>query len=466
MRYLNTAVLIILLIVLYQIPVTAELVISINNANINSRKNKPLKTWGSSMKDDSNSDVIKFRNGDIFHGKMLSIKSGKEILWKTSEALQNILFFPRNVSEIDFNSHFLQNKKANTSVLLTNGDILEGTLVSMNEKNLILDTRYAGKITIDSNMIREIFPDANDPGLLYRGPESIDEWIMFENRSNGKVSVDDQTLSMSGYCTLGRDMKLSELSRIEFSLEATGNYQMQLLFYTDETLSNLHSYYALSFSSGYIYLQRYRQQAQAVHLGNVQCNDLRSGKEKITLLLDKKNKIIMLLVNDVMIKQWVDTQESGDGTYVCFVNQSAGTIKIKDIEVSQWDGEIPDSKNKYENKKKDTITFVNTDQVIGELKSIADNEAVFKTEYTELKIPLKRIKQIQMAAEKQHRAKRNTGDVRLKFINGDKLTIDLAEITEDRIIGKSENFGKAVFSLNFFKSIELNIYNGDCVQGK
>jgi hypothetical protein len=69
------------------------------------------------------------------------------------------------------------------------------------------------------------------------------------------------------------------------------------------------------------------------------------------------------------------------------VNQSQGTIKIREIQVSQWDGRIPGSESGNEDQNKDSIMFVNGDLVTGDLLNIANGETIFKTEYAELKIP-------------------------------------------------------------------------------
>lgn len=461
MKYINTFIFASIFFALCPLPVTAELVIDVDPSNIDSQDQDTSETGIDNVENQPEADVIKFSNKDILHGKMLSMEPQKGILWKSDDVLQNILFAPRNVRKIEFGGNISHNRKSNATVLLTNDDVLGGKLVSMNEKALILDTQYGGKITIDSHMVRGIFPGENNPSLLYSGPNDMDEWVLPENRRDGKISINNSTLSMSGYCAIGRDMKLTAMSKIEFSFEIAGNCQMQLLFYGDEAVSSPQNCYALYLSSGYIYLQSYGKHGRSGNLGNVKCRDLQSGKGQITLLLDKKNKTITLLLNDAMIKQWVDTQESGDGTFVSFVNQSQGTMKIRDIEISRWNGKVPGSKNRQEDGKKDIIVFVNADQVTGILESITNNEAVFKTEYAELKIPLKRIKQIRTGTEKQHKARRNAGDVRFQFANGDKLTLDLAKIVDGRITGKSENFGAVEFSLNAFKTIELNIYSDD-----
>ena len=455
MEYKKLLFLIILLLGLLQLPLQAELEIEITPKKSNTAKkentNKEIES------SETKSDIIKFKNQDILHGEMISFDPQKGILWKSPEVLQNISFLTGKVEQIVLGSS-IRGSGNNASILLTNGDSLSGKLLSVDTQTLLLDTFYGGILKINRHMVQSIFPGENNPELLYSGPNEIEEWIVPEGQSGGKIDIQGDTLSMTGYCSLGRDMKLPDMAKIEFMFEIAGNCQLQVLFYCNSSLSSPQNCYSLYLSSGYIYLQRYGKHGRSGNLGNVNCRDLRAGKGKITLLLDKKKRKYTLLVNDAMIKQWIDTQEGNDGTFVCFNNQSQGTIKIKDIVISQWNGKIPGGTPEKENEDKDLIIFINGDQVTGNLMSIAKNEAVFKTEYADLKIPLQRIKQLQTAVINQHRARRNSGDVRFIFANGNQLTLDLAKIANGQIMGKSENFGKTSLALNAFKEIQVNIY--------
>lgn len=449
----------ILLLGFFQLPLYAELVIDIGP---DKKEKKPAveAVQNKNVTQESKADIIKFKNKDMLHGTMISFEPNKGILWKTNESLRDILFSVNNVKGIELGNYY-HSKGDNASVLLTNGDTLGGKLVSLDKETLLLDTFYGGKMKINRHMVQSIFPGANNPGILYSGPNDLAEWIIPEGRSGGKIEIQDETLSMTGFCSIGRDMKLTEMSKVDFSFEIAGNCQLQVLFFCNKSISSPHDCYSLYLSSGYIYLQRYGQHGRSGNLGNVNSRDLRAGKGKVTLLLDKKNKKFTLLVNDAMVKQWIDTQDPMEGTFLCFNNQSQGTIKIRDLEISQWNGKIPGGTEVKENENKDVIIFVNGDQVTGKLQSIEQNVTVFKTEYAELKIPLQRIKQLQTAAEKQHRARRNAGDVRFSFVNGDQLTLDLAKIDNGKIVGKSENFGKVSLNQNAFKAIVLNIYSDE-----
>jgi len=460
MKYHNALIFAICFMFLYQIPVNGELIINIAppKAEGNNKETFGNKTAkGKNQKD----DILKFKNKDALHGKMISILPGKGILWNSRDVKQNILFLNQNVTKIELGNNIPKTENYNASVLLTNDDILDGKLKSMDKKVLILETRYAGIIKIDSHMVKGIYPGEEISGLLYSGPNDMNGWEKISNNKDGKISISEGVLSMNRYSGVGRDMKLTDLSKIDFKFEIAGNCQMQVLFYGDKARSNPKNCYVMYLSSGYIYLQRYGKNGRSGNLGNVHCRAMRSGKGRITIMTDKKKKTVTLMFNGVIIKKWIDTAFPGKGTFVSFLNQSQGTLKIKEIEITEWNGKNQGKGNDEEVTKEDTLIFINGDQVTGKLNQISQDIALFKTDYAELKIPLKRIKHIKTAVDNQHKAKRNAGDVRFSFINGNKLTLNLEKIENGKISGNSENFGKLLITLNVFKAIKLNIYDED-----
>ena len=72
------------------------------------------------------------------------------------------------------------------AVTLTNNDELPGTLVSMDDKSLVLDTWYAGKITIPRDMVKGITPLKTGEGTLYEGPTGLDGWTLGQQRQQGQ----------------------------------------------------------------------------------------------------------------------------------------------------------------------------------------------------------------------------------------------------------------------------------------
>ena len=405
------------------------------------------------------SDILQFRNGDQLHGKMLSV-GDKGVLWSSLEAEGKITFRTENIKDILLGYQKFYTNNINVKVILTNGDTLAGKLIELNEKELLMDTAYAGELKIDKYMVEAIYPGSSGGSGLYRGPKSLTEWVLPDNRgSDSTVSVKDGVLSLSGYTAVGRDMKLPDVSKVEFDMEALGNCQFQVQIYGNKVRRNPSSGYVVYISSGYVYLQRY-DDGDSDNMGNVRSRELQSGKGKITILSNKKEKKIALMINGKMVKQWSDSSWAGNGSFVSFISQSNSMVKIKNIVAGKWNGKIPGGESEGDGiVKKDTISFINDDVVSGTLKSISKGNVVFKTEYAEMNIPLKRIKAIITATALRHRARRRATDIKCIFANGEFITLSLKKISAGVIEGKSGNFGESKMKLDAFSTLQFNIYD-------
>jgi len=451
MKKIKIFILVCFIALTYQSHLLAELVFEVEAPIKESKIDGPNDFAEDSSK--SIYDVVTFKNQDRINGKLLFLEPAKGLSWKSPEAVKDILFSTINVNKVEFAKKNQKKTSANSSILLTNNDVLDGELISFDSKCLKLKTEYGALFTIDKNMVKAIYPGNENSSILFTGPNNSEEWTKISRHNNGSFSVVDETLILDGYCGVGMDAKLPDMARIDFYYEVAGNSQLRILFYASK-LENPQDCYSMSINSGYIYLQR----NNGGNLGNVQCKALRAGKGRITLLIDKKEKKITLLVNNAMIKQWTDTEGIGDGKFLSFMNQSQGSVRIKNIEISKWNGSLPGVKETKENEKKDLVIFVNGDKVTGSLLSIEKGETIFKTEYAELKIPLKRIKKISTSIKGQHIARKNSEDAQFIFYNGNIITLKLLRIIDGEIFGESENFGKKSLKLNVFKSMKLNIY--------
>lgn len=405
-------------------------------------------------------DIAQFKNGDSLHGALINFSPDNGMAWKSPEAKKQILFNTANLRKIHMGDAANFAKPNQDVIFLSNGDEIYGTIVTLNAETLIFKTPFAGTLTIDRPMIESITPGSGADSDSYAGPISIDDWkTSNQNGRNGSTpKVVDGVMTLPSYTSASRDMNLQPSSSISFKFETLGSSQFQLRFCaTSSDVNDGKSNYTLAISPNYIYLQG-NVNGSSYNLGNVRIRKFGAGKGTVTILFDSKEKGITMLANGKMVKQWTDPQFPVVGKYVSFYNQSSGTVKISKIEVAKWNGKIPGTKAKTDTKK-DTIEFINDDKVTGQLKSMDAKLAVFETDYAPLKVPIARIKRISLASESRGRARRNKADARFVFTKGGHVTLNVSKIADGKIMGESENFGKATFKLKAFKTVELNIYD-------
>lgn len=404
-------------------------------------------------------DTLSFLNKDQLHGILLGIDQDTGLRWQSPEAHDPIVFKTGQVAQIRLDSHKAATEgKSAHRVGLTNGDEFPGNIVSLDDKTLVLDTWYAGRLSIPRAMLRRITPLSDADASLYEGPTGLDGWSIGRMGGGRSWSFRDGALIGTNYGTIGRDMKLPDMSSIEFDVVMRGNSQFSIGLYSDRA-DNFGNCYMLQLSNGYTELQRYSRNGGSNDLGSTQLqNVMRHDKSHIELRTSKDKKSIWLLVDDKMVKEWTDPADfNGAGGNVIFACQPGTFVKISNIKVSKWDGKFDDSSASNEKTSEDTVELANEDKVSGHLESIRDGKARLSSSYADLNIPIERIEQIDVASDHADQAKQVASDVRAYFPEGGSVTMQLTHWDAKGCAGSSPNFGKATFSPDAFAKIMFNL---------
>jgi hypothetical protein len=406
-------------------------------------------------------DRLRFAGRDMISGKFVSLQPDKFLLWSHPDSEKPIEFKYANLREISLSGKHPNPPAGTATIRLTNGDIIKGSIVSLDAQALTLKTWYAGEMKIVRKMLREIIP-ATVSTAVYEGPNEIKEWTIENQRDAKKAEVVNRTLIIPGNTSAGRDMKLPDLAKIEFDMSFAPNSNVNIFLYSDQLARHQGNSYIMSISSNYIYIQRYSRNEGSNNIGQGESRRLmEKAQTHFVILADKKQKSFTIIVNGAMMPPMIDANGEfcGKGTMMTFYNSSAfAPLKIKNLLVSKWDGRLPSTMAVNEDSKTDNILFSNDDKVTGRLKSINDGQITFDTEFASLTIPLERAKSIGISTEGAEISKRYANDIRLFFNNDEYLTTALIEISEGKATVKSQNFGTAEFLLNAFRKIALNIY--------
>lgn len=408
-------------------------------------------------------DVIEFINGDKLHGTLLSVKpSDYGLRWEHASADEPIEFTLESISTVELGGKKeSQQNRNNLRVKLTNSDVLTGELVALDNEQLALDTWYAGRMGIKRPMVKTLNPNVSSSTTVYEGPTDIDNWeIANSNTQTWKLKKGALYSSQSN--PIGRNIdNMPAMANIQFEAAwQDSDPVFYFAFYSDNLQSYSSNCYSLQIRGSSVYMYQYSTQSGRDMGGNANVTQFRQKKDaKFNILADSKSQRFTLLIDGQMIKQWNATQPAGNtGNGIVFFPQNR-PIKISNISISKWDGEIPQAESSSETEvKEDIIEFVNEDKVSGNLLSIADENAELETSYATLDIPLKRIVKVQMSSEAAQRARRNKNDVRAHFAKTGVVTMELKSIKDNTVNGSSENFGPVKMPLEAFDRLEFNIY--------
>ncbi len=430
-------------------------------------------------------ETIVLVNGDTLQGAFLSFDAKGGARWQHPAVKMPIELDGASISKVKLERAKVGEAagKQNCSVKLHNGDELVGELMTMDEEKLTLDTWYGGTLTIPRKSVRQISPGLAKMSTIYEGPTGIEGWtgqnpnapagggiravgriviggMKAGNAATGWQYQNESFVTSSSGAQIGRNLKLSPQTNIEFDVAWRGYFQLAIHFYTDKLEQYSGNAYILGLNPNNIYLQRMTTEEGQNNLGN---SNLQSLQQKtsahISIRVNKEQKTISLLVDNVLIQQWKDNQNfAGKGNGLMFVSQGQGAVKINGIRVTEWDGKIPANLPAASGKlSEDLARLVNNDSVSGALKGIKDGKIAFTTSFANLDIPLERVGQIELAQAKIEKPALVPGEVRATFAGRGSVTFTLENWDANQVTGYSPNLGRVKFSPAAFSQVEFNL---------
>jgi hypothetical protein len=420
-------------------------------------------------------DSILFRNGDTFYGRLKSIELQGGVQWASPDALEVIEFLPEAVSEIQLGDRPSPVMATTNScqIHFTNQDVLEGNLVLCDNDKVVLETWYAGKMTIPRRMVQFILPRTPPNPPLFEGPSGMEGWTMGKVAATavanaGEWRYRDGAFYANQSASIARDLKLPDVASIQFEIAWKEVLHMAVALYTDylqpislqskETEPDFGGFYSLQISSYAVNLLPITKNDPIRYLGPVPVPVLsQKNKAQIEIRVNKPKRIIALLVDGTLVKQWIDTEDFvGKGTGLRFVHQGQGAIKLNKLRISEWDGQFEETPSPNPNGKQDIAKLANGDKVMGDVLNVSDSKMTFFVTGSKLEIPMNRVKLVEFAAQKTDRAPEEKTDVKAWFHHGGSVTFRLEKWDDEAVVGSSPNFGAIVFNPAAFRRVRFN----------
>ncbi|HWB57836.1 MAG TPA: family 16 glycoside hydrolase [Chthoniobacteraceae bacterium] len=409
-------------------------------------------------------DVLVFANKDVLHGSFLGCDKSTA-RWASPAATAPIVFHNSALLQAQFGPRKMpaDAARATQMVRLANGDEFPGVVVSLDDKTLVVDTWYAGRLNFARRIVASV-ESRQAPGILYQGPSGIKEWkVTSDDNDKPGWAVSDGVLVSNNGGSIRRDMKLPAKSKIEFDVAVQNGSGVTAAIYAaapadpDEDLSDC---YVIGIGSDSIDFQRNaNNNVQNLPNGDegVPVNPamFKDGWLHVEIRVDKDRKSLWLFLDGKMAKQWTDTDFAGKGTYMGFSNEDSTPVKVRNIRLSTWDGKIEDPKHAGVAVKEDSILMENKDQVSGALKSIAGGKIIITSAYADLTIALEHIDRIDFAGGGDAKPEKSAGDVRACFTGGGSARMQIDSWDEKQATATSPDFGKAVFSTAVFESLDF-----------
>jgi hypothetical protein len=423
-------------------------------------------------------DALTFKNGDVLFGSLTSIDSENGIKWSRADALNQFAFNPERVSEVDLANATPAPAQVSSnlcSIQLSNGDQFQGDLVYYDGEKLKLNTWFGGELQFPKEAVALVVPLGLPKPTIFAGPTGLEGWTMGKVNAGGLVEAGEwiyQNNALYAFksASIARDVHLPDNASLQFDIEWRGFFHIAVALYTEymhpvnlankETEPKFGGFYSMQINPFSANLLPVKQTEPLHYLGQASLQNLaQKNGAHVDIRVSKTRRIIALLIDGILVKQWVDTEDfAGTGTAIRFVHQGQGAVKLTNLKITEWDGQFEEPVSLTPNKNQDLARLKNGDRVFGNVKALRDGKLTVEAAGTTLDVPLTRVKQVELASQKALTPPANTNTVRAYFNAGfGSLTFDLRKWTSDELKAESANFGSANFKPNAFSRLVFDL---------
>jgi len=414
--------------------------------------------------DSPTTDQLLFRDGDMLFGKLLSFDAPGTLRWQHPDASSPIEFKAANISQINFPPRDTPVIRTNHScrLYLRDGDFMQGVLVSCDKEKLVLDTWYAGPLAISRAALNSLHMIPSTPGI-YDGPDGLDGWTVAHGISafageSGEWTSRGGAFYANKPASVARDLKLPDMSEMEFDVAWKGQLNMAIALYTDslqpilltskENGPDFGGFYSFRLNNGYVDLWPIKKRGQSPSLGVAMAPTLsQKSHAHVDLRMSKPQGRVALFVDGVLVKDWIDPNGFvGEGTGVRFVHNGGGSVKLSNIRVTHWDGVMEPNPSAPADSQHDTLWLSDGSQMAGTVVTMAHDTIGILTPLGTLQVPLGKIRQIEFAEHPESKTLPTAASWRATFAQWGVVTFDLEKWTPEGVVVSSPNFGKATFN--------------------
>lgn len=408
-------------------------------------------------------DSVLFTNGDFLYGKLLAIGPQHAVRWQHPDADAPIEFKSTNISEIDLSSsHRSIDETNNCKIDFINNDSLKGNLVSCDKESVVVDTTYAGQLHLSRALLESLVIVPQPQPAIFEGPTGLEGWT--EGKSVAAPMVESGLFSYRNgafYATkaasIARDLHLPDTAQIEFDLTWKNTLHMAIALYTDtlqpvplaskENGRDFGGFYSFQVNSSYLDLMPIKKMDPLKSLGAIAVPALmQRNHAHFDLRTSKRDRKIALLINGVLVKEWGDPDGfAGEGTMMRFVHQGQGSIKLSNIRIRPWNGQLEQPTPAPAHRPTDSVRLADGTRLNGQIQGINNGKLSITTDSSTSQVNLSQLRQIDFASQSLTATQTNSQPVKVLLNAGYTISGQLDSWTTNAMTLTSPCFGKAKF---------------------
>lgn len=167
------------------------------------------------------------------------------------------------------------------------------------------------------------------------------------------------------------------------------------------------------------------------------------------LRTSKRDHKIALLINGVLVKEWIDPEGfAGQGTMMRFVHQGQGSVKLSNIRIRPWNGQLEQPTPAPAHRPTDSVRLADGTRLNGQIQGINNGKISIAMDDSTPKlnqVNLSDLRQIDFASQNLTSAQTNSQPVKVLLNAGYIISGQLDSWTPDTMTLTSPCFGKAKF---------------------
>lgn len=408
-------------------------------------------------------DSLLFSNGDYLYGKLVSIGAQRDIRWQHPDAKEPIEFKSTNITQIDLATARRMNDDSNTChVEFINNDGLKGSLASCDKDTISLNTSYAGQLRLKRAMLESLVIVPPPQPALFEGPTEIESWTHGKSVAVPMGDSGQWTFRNGGFfatkaSSIAKDLHLPDMAQIEFDLVWKATLHVAIALYTDslqpvslaakESAPHFGGFYSFQVNSSYLDMMPIKQNDPLKSLGAIAVPALmQRNRAHFDLRCSKKDRKIALLINGVLVKEWIDNDGfAGEGTAMRFVHQGQGSVKLSNIRIRPWDGNLEQPSPAPAHRVTDSVRVADGTRLTGTVQNIADGKLAIATGTSTIHVALDQLRQIDFASQNLTVPETNSQPIKVLLSSGYTVSGQLESWTAEAMTLKSPVFGEAKF---------------------
>lgn len=367
--------------------------------------------------------ILRLTNGDTVVGSIVDTAQPETLAWQSPWFTTPLQFTFSGLNSINLPvADKLVPPVGDFCFELERGDLLFGSLVSLDATEFVVDVTPVGRLHLDASLVRRIYRWNADNDLVYFGPSGLSGWEM-SGAARGWREEAGHLFTKQAGDVIRRRIDVPPMARLELELSWSGKPDFEFALVTEAGVAQ--SFRFDVWDSELVAVRDTDREADVALIKTIKAG---VGRVQLQLFLDQPHERLLVFspAAEPLADLAVGSRKPLPVTGVQLTNRT-GTIRLERLRISHWNGDLPHSGD----ADKTRIHQADGSIVYGQLKSYDAERRVFQVAdgSTVRAIAADRIRDVFLSRVNEAPAQM----CRLVFLDGQQISGTLQKV-EDGVV--------------------------------